>query len=313
MLNKDDITSALKEEYDYYIQQYSKNRILGTFVIGKGNYGFAKTINDLHFITIYLPTFDELCIGKPKHIYQTTEHGVLLDMRRVYTISVESDMHILEILFSDYCIITPKYRTLFTHEWLNKRNTIARYNEKMRLTRAYECAQKAANEHDIFEVLRLYQGAYLYSMNADVYTCFHPSNPLDIYALNSALNETNNIDVEDVLNRMQVLVDEAPDTTNVEAMNLIKQGTIDLITASLQESVSYDTFISCLTKTENDALLALQSKLTDGAGNISISKIIEETGISRPVWKNLFLKMESNNIATIKNEGVKGTYIKLLD
>ena len=38
-------------------------------------------------------------------------------------------------------------------------------------------------------------------------------------------------------------------------------------------------------------------------------KIVEETGISRPVFKNLFVKLEKNKVATITNQGVKGTYI----
>ena len=45
---------------------------------------------------------------------------------------------------------------------------------------------------------------------------------------------------------------------------------------------------------------------------LSVSKICKVTGISRPIWKNLFAKMENQQIAEISNMGVKGTFIKFL-
>ena len=96
----------------------------------------------------------------------------------------------------------------------------------------------------------------------------------------------------------------------IEADNLIKNGIVDIIIISLQKKISIEEFSSKLTKTENNALAAILARLNEhGEGNISISTIVEETGISRPVYKNLFTKLEKNNIAKINNQGVKGTYI----
>ena len=57
----------------------------------------------------------------------------------------------------------------------------------------------------------------------------------------------------------------------------------------------------------------ISNNLPEREGNISISKILLETSISRPVFKNLLRKMEECNYAQIENQGVKGTYIKFLE
>ena len=54
------------------------------------------------------------------------------------------------------------------------------------------------------------------------------------------------------------------------------------------------------------------SKLENGEGTISISKLLEESDISRPVFKSTLNKIEKYYIAEVTNMGVKGTNIKLL-
>lgn len=99
---------------------------------------------------------------------------------------------------------------------------------------------------------------------------------------------------------------------------LNKQGIIELIKAAdfqfNKKQNPYSTFIESLTKNERDALSAVLSNLNkEKEGYVSIVKLVEQTKISRPVFKNLFIKMEKNNIAEIVNSGVKGTYIKILE
>ena len=40
-------------------------------------------------------------------------------------------------------------------------------------------------------------------------------------------------------------------------------------------------------------------------GNITISKIVNQTGISRPVFNNLIIKLKENKVAEITNQGAK--------
>jgi transcriptional regulator of heat shock response len=70
-------------------------------------------------------------------------------------------------------------------------------------------------------------------------------------------------------------------------------------------------FLEGLSEKEEKAFDFIKNELSDGAGIISISKMVEKTNISRPVYKNLISKMEINKIAEITNMGVKGTKIKI--
>ena len=69
-----------------------------------------------------------------------------------------------------------------------------------------------------------------------------------------------------------------------------------------------------LTKTEKRAFQIILSHLSNGSGNISISNLLLEIDApSRPVFTTLLQKMQSNNVAEVANNGMKGTYIKILD
>ena len=63
MLSDEYILQKVNEVYNSYVEKYGENNILGTFIIGNANYCFAETDEDLVYVTIYLPSFEELCIG----------------------------------------------------------------------------------------------------------------------------------------------------------------------------------------------------------------------------------------------------------
>lgn len=82
----------------------------------------------------------------------------------------------------------------------------------------------------------------------------------------------------------------------------------------LSTSLNGIDFYNDLTKLEQDALKSLISELDENyTGYISISQLTQKHNISRPVYKNLFQKLENAQLAEISNKGVKGTLIKLLD
>ena len=70
-------------------------------------------------------------------------------------------------------------------------------------------------------------------------------------------------------------------------------------------------YLSLLSKTEQKAFSALKKYLGSNEGNLSITRLCAETEISRPVYKNLFIKLEKVGILEVKNQGVNGTYIKI--
>ena len=71
-----------------------------------------------------------------------------------------------------------------------------------------------------------------------------------------------------------------------------------------------DEFFKALTVNEKTAFSAIRETI-GLSGNISITKMIQKTNISRPVWTSLLTKMEKFGIAQVKSQGVKGTYIEI--
>lgn len=80
----------------------------------------------------------------------------------------------------------------------------------------------------------------------------------------------------------------------------------------MEDGCRIQEFEQSLTENESRALAAIRE--TIGAeGNISIVKMIQKTGHSRPVFTSLLAKMEKYGVAEVKNQGVKGTNIKFLN
>ena len=86
---------------------------------------------------------------------------------------------------------------------------------------------------------------------------------------------------------------------------------VDFVNAALdaKESVLMNDFLNALTTSESSAFEAIRQEI-GLSGNISVVKMIQKTNLSRPVWTSLLQKMEKFNIAIVKSQGVKGTYIE---
>ena len=85
-----------------------------------------------------------------------------------------------------------------------------------------------------------------------------------------------------------------------------------VIAANDNKEESIAAFKQDLTNNEFNALYCIVHKIGTDSGNISIVKMIQETPHSRPVYTNLLAKLEKHGIATVANQGVKGTNIKFL-
>ena len=73
-----------------------------------------------------------------------------------------------------------------------------------------------------------------------------------------------------------------------------------------------DKIFKSLTKTEEKALIYTLEEIGD-EGILSISKAINDSGISRPVFTSMLDKLDRYKGAEVKNMGVKGTYINFYD
>ena len=72
-----------------------------------------------------------------------------------------------------------------------------------------------------------------------------------------------------------------------------------------------DKFMSSITGREYYVLAGIIEEIGD-EGNISIVKMIQKIGCSRPVFTSLLTKLTNHQVAIVENQGVKGTHIKFL-
>lgn len=78
------------------------------------------------------------------------------------------------------------------------------------------------------------------------------------------------------------------------------------------EKMKHIDVYSTLTKTERAAAQAIYKEIGE-EGDISISKLIQSTGVSRPVFNSLLNTLANTHCAEIAAHGVKGTHIKIID
>lgn len=83
-----------------------------------------------------------------------------------------------------------------------------------------------------------------------------------------------------------------------------------LIDKEKETYMDKDIFLKQLTHAEQNALGSIAQEI-GSCGVISISKMIQKYLISRPVWTNLFKKMQEFKVGEVINQGVKGTYINI--
>ena len=72
-----------------------------------------------------------------------------------------------------------------------------------------------------------------------------------------------------------------------------------------------DKFMSSITGREYYVLAGIIEEIGD-EGNISVVKMIQKIGCSRPVFTSLLTKLTNHQVAIVENQGVKGTHIKFL-
>lgn len=73
-----------------------------------------------------------------------------------------------------------------------------------------------------------------------------------------------------------------------------------------------EKLFNSLTKTEERALIYLLERIGE-EGVISISEVIQDSKISRPIFNSLLEKLDRYRGAEVKNRGVKGTSIRFSD
>ena len=126
-----DTMERLSEHYQESLDYFKSSRIVGIFLQGSQNYGLELPESDVDTKLIIVPTFEEIAFNKSPisttHVRKNDEHIDFKDIRLYMQTFRKQNLNFLEILFTNYSIINPKYK----EDWdilISNREKIARYN-----------------------------------------------------------------------------------------------------------------------------------------------------------------------------------------
>lgn len=321
------IKDYVNNQYNYLIKQYDERQIFGIFTFGKVNHGFARVIEDIETAFVYVPTFEEMCTNpahlSDKYIYDNNNNIIKkIDARLLYTKAIQQDKNIMEGLFSDYSIINPRYEKVFKKHIYMNREAIFHCNQELRIQNAVQRAlaslehyQETKQKEDLFESCRLRIACQLYIEGASCENCINLKKDYHIGYLWQILEGNIVPDLNEIKQDLLKCLEEAKDfQENIACKEIIRRGCVEVIKTAVTDLMQEEDFLTVLTETEKQALNYILDNLEDGyEGHVSIVQLTNESGISRPVFKNLLQKMQDKLIAEVENRGVKGTYIKIID
>lgn len=116
------------------------------------------------------------------------------------------------------------------------------------------------------------------------------------------MNELN-----EQINTLDVLITKAK-----EDIENIRSYALQIFALNNNKVINEEKFILELTDKEKNAFYFIKN-IIDTEGNISISQLVNDSNISRPVFTSLLQKMSNSGFAIVTNQGVKGTYIKIIN
>ena len=130
-MTREEIMSRLNDHYNEALEYFSEDQIIGIFLQGSQNYGLELPTSDVDTKLIVAPSFEEIAMNtKPvstTHIRANEEHIDFKDIRLYMQTFRKQNLNFLEILFTPFYIINPKYKD----EWMrlvNARESIANFN-----------------------------------------------------------------------------------------------------------------------------------------------------------------------------------------
>ena len=321
MLSKETIRQKLDDITSKLQQKYNEKYIFGVFVLGNATYNLAEDIDELAYMMVRLPSFEEMCLRTPEIVFDEDYPNVeIIDWGVFGNFYVQqNNILIQQFLFTDYYNVNPRYKKYYENIIRPAAEDIFAYGHTARLQSAKEIAlgilkseQMCLTGLQAMEAARLALVIDLYLHNTPCEDCVKLNKSMYISYLLDIKHGNTVIHPDELLTQMTI-----PSAKNNEEPKQIKQLiekiTIDILRMAVTKDIDEQYFLQCLTAKEKIALDSLLNYLDEGEGNVSIVKMIEKAGVSRPVFMGLIQKMKDHKIAEIKNMGVKGTYFHILN
>lgn len=333
-LNREPILKRLQEHWNYAVRQgIDPDRIVGVFLYGSQNYGFASWESDVDSKLIVVPSFEDMCLKSEwlsKELHLEDEHIEVKDIRELRNMFLKQNINFIEILYTDYFILNPKYEELWKTYFVDNREAIShcdRYKALKSISGQliHTLKQGPSDNKKLHNAHRLYYFLENYLNNKVYLECIHPEGESYEFLrdLKFGLNKLSQSE-EDKLASAAELEQKVKDLTAMypeldsplkeKAMTALNDGVMEIIKLSLQDpesEVTKEQFFKQLTNAEQRAYYSIVKEI-GAEGNITISKLVEKNSISRPVYNNLITKMKEYGVAAIVSQGMKGTNIKIL-
>ena len=321
MLSKEAIRQGLDDITHKLQQKYNEKYIFGVFVLGNATYNLAEDIDELAYMMVRLPSFEEMCLRTPEIFFDEDYPNVeIIDWGVFGNFYVQqNNILIQQFLFTDYYNVNPRYKKYYENIIRPAAEDIFAYGHTARLQSAKEIALEILKSEQMcltglqaMEAARLALAIDLYLHNTPCEDCVKLNKSMYISYLLDIKHGNTAINPNELLDQMNI-----PSAKNNEEPKQIKQLiekiTIDILRMAVTKDIDEQYFLQCLTAKEKIALDSLLNCLDEGEGNVSIVKMTEKAGVSRPVFMGLIQKMKDHKIAEIKNMGVKGTYFHILN
>ena len=121
---------------DYHLIESMGYTVLGVFLQGSQNYGLDYEGSDIDTKAIIIPSFNDIILNKKPvshtHILPSNEHVDLKDIRLMHDCFRKQNINFLEILFTQYRMMNPKFYDLYQPMFINAEE-IANYNNYAKL------------------------------------------------------------------------------------------------------------------------------------------------------------------------------------
>lgn len=137
----DSIKDRLRQHYNELVKYMKNNEhlIFGIFLYGSQNYGIDTPDSDVDTKAVVLPSLEDIALNKRpisiEHQIENGEHINITDFRLWMEQLRKQNINILEVLFTEYYIINPKYKEIW-QEMILHREEIAHYDIKKAIASA---------------------------------------------------------------------------------------------------------------------------------------------------------------------------------
>lgn len=107
------VMERIREHYEEALTLIPEDRIVGIFCQGSTNYGLDTPESDIDTKLIVLPAWEDIVFAKEPvsytYVRENNEHIDLKDIRLMFKTFRKQNINFIEILFTKYRIINPRY------------------------------------------------------------------------------------------------------------------------------------------------------------------------------------------------------------